>query len=72
MLLAQLLHAMQDAADEAQRAFGVGDMEMLETAKREILDLQQKVDNGLYLKKRVAEQRHVPLLLGARNQRPEA
>ena len=43
-LLAQLLTAMQDATDKLEKAYEEKDMEEIRSAKKEILNFQEKID----------------------------
>lgn len=43
-LLAQLVHSMEDSVNAMEKALKKGDFEGLEKAKKEVLDLQSKID----------------------------
>ena len=47
VLLAQLLHAMREAADKIGVYFKRNDMANLESAKREVLEIQAKINQLL-------------------------
>ena len=47
MLLAQLLHTMKESVEELEKYYKKKDVENVNAAKKEILDLQAKIDQIL-------------------------
>ena len=47
MLLAQLLHAMKEVVEEMERAEKEGNYEKLNSAKKELLDLEGRIEQIL-------------------------